>query len=217
MPMIERIPGPFASLYEKATRMVIDSYYAEVADEIAPHLNGGILLDLGTGPGYLPIEILKRCPTARIDGIDLCHKLIKMARRNAAKAGVSDRVRFEVGNASRLRFQNESYDMVISTGMLHALKDPIKVFRECFRVLKQGGEAWIYDPAQVSNRRDANAWKDTFNVYEKIMYRVFRLYTRINASHTYDREQIAALIARTDFTDYRIEGEGNEIRVKLRK
>ena len=60
MVRIERIPGVLASAYEKGTRMVIDSYYAHIAEEIVTHLPSGKILDLGTGPGYLPIEIAKR-------------------------------------------------------------------------------------------------------------------------------------------------------------
>jgi ubiquinone/menaquinone biosynthesis C-methylase UbiE len=107
--------------------------------------------------------------------------------------------------------------MVISTGMLHMLKEPIKVLRECYRVLKLGGEAWIYDPAQISNKIDKHAWKASFTVYEKVMYRVYRLYTLINPSHTYNREQMDAMLAETAFIEYQIEEEGKEIRVKLRK
>jgi ubiquinone/menaquinone biosynthesis C-methylase UbiE len=118
---IERIPGPLAYSYEKATRMVIETYYSEVADELVSNLKDGIILDLGTGPGYLPIEIAKRSPLIRIIGIDLSRKLILMARRNALKAGLSDRLDFRVGNASKLQFEDASFDMVLSTGMLHSL------------------------------------------------------------------------------------------------
>jgi ubiquinone/menaquinone biosynthesis C-methylase UbiE len=118
---IERIPGPLAYSYEKATRMVIETYYIEVADELVSNLKDGIILDLGTGPGYLPIEIAKRSPLIRIIGIDLSRKLILMARRNALKAGLSDRLDFRVGNASKLQFEDASFDMVLSTGMLHSL------------------------------------------------------------------------------------------------
>ncbi|MCD4717170.1 MAG: class I SAM-dependent methyltransferase, partial [Desulfobacterales bacterium] len=73
--VIERIPGPFASLYEKATRMVIASYYGQVAEEIVAFLKAGTILDLGTGPGYLPIEIVKMSQSIRVIGIDLTRKL----------------------------------------------------------------------------------------------------------------------------------------------
>jgi len=41
--------------------------------------------------------------------------------------------------------------MVISTGMLHSLKDPVKVFREIHRLLKMDATAWILDPASVAS------------------------------------------------------------------
>ena len=133
---IERIPGVLASAYEKATRQVIESYYRDVAYEIVSHLSGGTILDIGTGPGYLPIEIAKRASEVRIVGIDLSRKLIEMARSSAAEAGLSDRLRFQIGNAGRLDFEDSTFDMIISTGMLHSLKDPVKVLQEIYRVLK---------------------------------------------------------------------------------
>ena len=128
---VERIPGPFITLYEKAARMAIDTYYVPVAEEVVASLKGGHILDLGIGPGYLPIEIAKRSPHITVHGIDLSRGLIEKARLNASKAGVSRQLHFEVGNASRLKFDDGSFDMVISTGMFHTLKDPIKVLKEC--------------------------------------------------------------------------------------
>ncbi len=75
--LIERIPGPLAPMYEKAARMVIKSYYSQVAEEVVSNLKAGTILDLGSGPGYLPIEIVKRSPSIKVDGIDLSSKLIK--------------------------------------------------------------------------------------------------------------------------------------------
>jgi ubiquinone/menaquinone biosynthesis C-methylase UbiE len=215
--LIERIPAPLASLYEKATRLVIESYYSGVAEEIVSSFKRGTLLDLGTGPGYLPIEIVKRSPSIRCDGIDLSRRLVKMARGNARKAGVADRLNFEVGNAANLRFEDESYDMVISTGMLHMLRDPVKVLMECYRVLRPGGEAWIYDPACVSSQMDKEKWKASLNTIEKLSYVLFKLYLRISPPHTYVREQVEEMIAATEFEEYDIEEEDKEIKVRLRK
>jgi ubiquinone/menaquinone biosynthesis C-methylase UbiE len=214
---IERIPGPMASVYEKATRMVIESYYSQVAGEIVSRLEAGVILDLGTGPGYLPIEIVRRSPSIKVDGIDLTRKFIKMARENAARAGVADKLHFEVGNAAKLQFEDSSYDMVISTGMLHMLKDPIKVLRECYRVLRIGGEAWIYDPAQVSSQIDIRRWKASLTFGERFLYGLFTLLRPFNPLHTYNREQVVEMIAATNFKEYWIEEGDNEIKIKLRK
>lgn len=214
---IERIPGPLASLYEKASRLAIKSYYSQVAEEILCTLHQGLLLDLGTGPGYLPIELAKRAPALRIIGIDLSRPLIRMARANALRAGCAARLHFEVGNAANLRFRSEFFDGVVSTGMLHALRDPASVLRECWRVLKPGHEAWIYDPARVSSQVDAAEWKASLNSFERRMYRFLPFFAQVNPPYPYTREQVKEWIGRTRFTQYEIEEQGSEFKIRLRK
>lgn len=214
---IERIPGPLASLYEKATRLVIKSYYTRVAEEILSAFNKGLFLDLGTGPGYLPLEMVKRSPELRIIGVDLSRALVRMARANALRTGCAGRVHFEVGNAANLRFRSESFDWVVSTGMLHVLRDPASVLRECWRVLKPGQEAWIYDPARVSSQVNVAEWKASLNSFERHMYRFLPLFARLNPPRSYTREQVEEWVGRTSFKNYSIEEHGEEIKIRLRK
>ncbi len=214
---IERIPGVLASAYEKGTRMVIDSYYSHVAEEIVAHLPGGTILDIGTGPGYLPIEIAKKSSDVRIIGVDLNRKLIDMARSNAARACQSDRLQFKLGNAGRIEFEDSVFDMVISTGMLHSLKAPVKVIQEMYRVLKPGGEAWIFDPARVSSGVDRKKWKASLNLRERFFLRLFQLSGLHRPIKICSREEAIALIEKTDFQNYRIDAHDNEIRIKLKK
>lgn len=214
---IERIPGVLASSYEKATRMVTGQYYGPVAEEIVSVFKSGLILDLGTGPGYLPIEIVKRVPDINIMGVDLSRKLIQMAQANAAKAGLSDQLRFEVGNSARLHFDNESFDMVISTGMLHSLKDPVAVLKEIYRVLKNGAEAWIYDPANVTPYIDKRKWKASLSIRERSFLWFFKLLGLHNPIAAYTREQVIPMIEATNFESFEIDERKNEIRIKLRK
>ena len=214
---IERIPCVLASSYEKATRMVIHSYYSQVAEEISANLSGGIILDIGTGPGYLPIEIAKRSSKVRIIGIDLSRKLVEIARSNAVKAGLSDRLKFQHGNAGRLGFEDSAFDMVISTGMLHSLREPVKVIQEIYRVLKAGKEAWIFDPAKVASQVDRQKWKASLNLRERFFLWLFGLFGLHKPIKTYTREQAIAFIKKTDFKNYQIDALDDEIRIKLHK
>ena len=214
---IERIPGVLATAYEKATRMVIESYYRPVAAEIVAHLNEGTILDLGSGPGYLPIEIAKRSPAIKIIGVDLSRKLVEIARSNAAAAGLTDRLTFQAGNAGRLEFTDSSFDMVISTGMLHALKEPVAVLQEIHRVLKAGREAWIFDPAKVASQVDREKWKASLTLRERFFLRMFKLLGLHKPIETYTRQQAIALISQTDFQKYWIDEKDKEIKIKLKK
>ena len=214
---IERIPGVLASSYEKATRMVIESYYSQVADEIFSGFKKGLILDLGTGPGYLPIEIVRRGPDIKIVGVDLSRKLIRMAQANAAKAGFSHQLNFEVGDCAGLHFGNAFFDMVISTGMLHSLKNPVVVLKEIYRVLKKGGEAWIYDPANVTTYIDIRKWKASLNIRERSFLWFFKLLGLHKPIATYTRKQVIPMIEATEFASCDIKEKDNEIRIKLRK
>ena len=214
---MERIPGLFVSIYDKACRLVIERYYRRIAEEILLEFREGRLLDLGTGPGYLPFEIAKKAPSVTVVGIDLSRPFIRIARKKARLAGLEHRVRFEVGNATKLRFEDESFDRVISTGMLHMLRDPDKMFLECRRVLKPGGQAWIYDPARVSSQIDKRRWKASFTLLERWTYPLLALYARMNPPHVYTREQLVSMIEAASFENYEMEEDAGEWRIRLRK
>lgn len=214
---VERIPGPFATLYEKAAVTALGTYYAPLAEEVVSGLGAGRILDLGTGPGYLPIEIVKRSAEIRVDGIDLSRRLIEIAISNASRAGLARQLHFEVGDASGLRFENGTYDLVISTGMFHSLKDPVRVLKECRRVLKRGGQAWIYDPAQAASLIDARRWKASFTAWERLMYLLFVPFAKINPGRSYNREEIGVMIDAAGFSKYEIQEQGDELKIKLQK
>ncbi|MDJ0815630.1 MAG: class I SAM-dependent methyltransferase [Desulfobacterales bacterium] len=214
---IERIPGPLASAYEKATRLAIDIYYSKVAAEIVSEFEKGRILDLGTGPGYLPIEIVKRAEKVKITGIDLSRRLIRMARQNALKAGFADNLEFLVGNSASLRFDDASFDMVLSTGMLHSLKNPVKVFEEIYRVLRNGGQAWIYDPAKIALCIDRNKWRASLTKRERFYLWIYTSIRLLRPIKTYQRDQVVEMIRDIDFEIISIDEVTDEIRIRLRK
>jgi hypothetical protein len=53
----ERIPWFGAALYDHIARTAVATYYAEVAKRVIANIRDGLVLDIGTGPGYLPIKI----------------------------------------------------------------------------------------------------------------------------------------------------------------
>jgi len=212
-----RIPGFVASVYNKAAMMVTGSYYSQVADEIVLELKSGTILDLGTGRGYLPIEIVKRAPDLKVDGVDLTRKFIKIAQENSIRAGFADKLHFEVMDAAKLRVEDNFYDMVFSSGVIHALSSQrvAKVVKECYRVLKPGGRLWIFDPARVHSEIDRKAWWASLNSREKFL---LKFYTSLpSQTHYYSKEEITQIMADTDFDIYCVEEGDKEIKVKLRK
>ncbi|WP_162564331.1 MULTISPECIES: class I SAM-dependent methyltransferase [Microbacterium] len=103
--------------------------WLEQLPDIASRLeNGGVILDAGCGTGWSTVALARRFPLAQVIGVDLDGASIEEARRNAASAGVLDRVRFaraDVGDQARLRaVVDQPADLVTVFLALHDMSDP---------------------------------------------------------------------------------------------
>ncbi|MGH3735540.1 MAG: class I SAM-dependent methyltransferase [Micromonosporaceae bacterium] len=106
---------------------------------------GARVLDVGTGPGRVPLAIAAQAPGPRVEGIDLSEEMIEYARQLATDAGVQDRVDFTVADVADLSYPDDSFDLVISTLSQHHWADREAGVRELLRVTRPTGRIWIYD------------------------------------------------------------------------
>jgi ubiquinone/menaquinone biosynthesis C-methylase UbiE len=156
--MPEKIPWPFTRLYDRYPNRIFAKWFKQIAADIEDRGISGTILDIGTGPGRLPIETAKKIKNVKLFGIDLSEDMIKLARRNADREGVGGRIEFRVGSAYDSGFENNSVDLVVCTGVLHHLSQPLTAFNEIYRILKRGGEAWLFDGRKDATRAE---FKDT--------------------------------------------------------
>jgi ubiquinone/menaquinone biosynthesis C-methylase UbiE len=210
----ERIPSFAARLYDQIARGAIETYYKEVAELVTAHTSQGSVLDVGTGPGYLPIEIAKRAPQITVVGIDSSKALVRIAQENANREGLSDRVRFVKCDANKLTFPDDSYDLVISTGSLHAWKNPDLVINECFRVLKAGCEAWLLDPAQIITPEAQQLLGRGLKAVDRLANWWGSFTSKLTPPYTV--REIEEIILRTKFEKGTV-AEGKWLTVKLKK
>jgi ubiquinone/menaquinone biosynthesis C-methylase UbiE len=90
-------------------------------------------LDVGTGTGGAAFAIARRFPAADVIGVDIAERMLEQAREKVTD-DLRERVRFEVADASRLPFDDESFDLV-------GLSNMIPFFDELGRVVAPGG--WL--------------------------------------------------------------------------
>jgi ubiquinone/menaquinone biosynthesis C-methylase UbiE len=122
----EAIPYPFSRLYARlAGSRIFGDFYRIVA-------------------GQVPILIASASPMLQVTGVDLSADMVKLAGEEAKRLGLTN-VEFRQGNASELPFKDAEFDLVLSTLSFHHWKRPEKGLDEVYRVLREGGEAWIYD------------------------------------------------------------------------
>jgi ubiquinone/menaquinone biosynthesis C-methylase UbiE len=176
----QAIPAPAAIVYDWLPARILKKPENKIADAIVKKIAGGVIVDLGSGTGYLSIEIAKRAPGTRVYGIDLSRQMVKIAKRHAM--GIEN-VQFEFGDVADLTFENDSVDFIVSTGSLHHWKRPAKVFDECYRVLKNGKEAWIYDPCCDALRYEVGKAKKEYGFVQ------YQIMTKITQLHGFTRQE----------------------------
>lgn len=108
-------------------------------------VRSGQALDVGTGPGQIPIKLALKLPQLHIVGIDLSEAMLAKARNGAATAGLDSQVRFETGDARRLPFPDQQFDLVMCNSLLHHASDPLATLNELARVMHRQGALLLRD------------------------------------------------------------------------
>jgi len=142
---VEAVPFPGTRLYSFLASRQLRPLYVAIAEQIAAADGFARILDLGTGPGYLPIEIATRNPDVSVIGVDMSPDMVRMAHANALASGVGKSVEFRTGDPISIPYPGRYFDLVVSVNVLHHWSDPIAVFEEVYYALVPGGQFWVYD------------------------------------------------------------------------
>ena len=124
---------------------------------------GERVLDLGSGAGTDSLIAAQMVgEQGRVTGIDMTPEMLSKARAAAAEMGAVN-VDFVESEAERLPFPDDSFDVVISNGVIDLIPDKDAVFAELSRVLVPGGRIQIADvtiqnPVSAEGRRNIDLW-----------------------------------------------------------
>jgi len=105
----------------------------------------GRALDLGCGPGDITFRVATALPQLAIDAVDGAEEMLALARDDAAKRGLSARVRF-----ARVYLPDDAppardYALVYSNSLLHHLRDPAALWESAKRYGGRGARVFVGD------------------------------------------------------------------------
>ena len=108
---------------------------------------GGKVLDVGTGPGFVAIEVARLlCGIGcEVVGMDLSSAMLAQAAENAAREGLNGMLTWREGDAKAMPFGDGEFDLIVCNDSLHHWEDPLPVFDEIERVLKDDAKCIVHD------------------------------------------------------------------------
>jgi arsenite methyltransferase len=151
--LLARVPDPAAESFAGVANPF-------VLGELNP---GERVLDVGSGAGTDSLVAAQMVGAeGGVTGIDMTPEMLAKAQAAAAEMG-AENVAFMAGEAEQLPFEDESFDVVISNGVIDLIPDKDAVYGEIFRVLAPGGRVQIADvtiqnPVSDEGKRNIDLW-----------------------------------------------------------
>lgn len=139
-------------LYRGVAAFYNNAYRAQLVQNWLPALNGVVeklkagakVADVGCGHGPSTVIMAEAFPNSFFHGFDIHEESVATARENAHRAGVDDRVRFDVAGAKN--YPVDGYDLVTFFDCLHDMGDPVGAARHARNALADDGSVMLVEP-----------------------------------------------------------------------
>jgi ubiquinone/menaquinone biosynthesis C-methylase UbiE len=172
---------------------------------------GGKVLDVGTGPGFVAIEVarLLQGTGCQVIGLDLSDVMLALAAGNARREGLEGMISWRWGDAKAMPFDDGEFDLVVCNDSLHHWEDPLPVFDEIARVLKDSGQFLVHDSRRLSR------WAPRLVSWAigMIIPRDFRVHYWNSINSSYTPEELNTILKDSRLRGWRVEEDFMDLTV----
>jgi ubiquinone/menaquinone biosynthesis C-methylase UbiE len=193
-----------ASMYDRFLDVEpINTRLKEIASAVLSKNEEGPLLDIGTGPGRLLLEINQLNPDIELYGLDISASMIDVAR-NILK---NIPVKLQVGSIKQTNYDSNFFSIITCSGSFYLWDYPIESIEEIYRILKNGQSAYLFEAYKdINNSEFRVALKNNLRQLNWIRRIFGPLAIQESIKKSYSIEEITKILEKTNFADsFRIE------------
>jgi 2-polyprenyl-3-methyl-5-hydroxy-6-metoxy-1,4-benzoquinol methylase len=180
-----------ALVYARADFEQENQGFVDLFCEHFPEFTEGHIVDLGCGPGDIPVRLVQALPSCRITGVDASGPMIALAVETVKEASLADRIAFRCE-----RFQTmslvEPFDASVSNSLLHHVPNPLQFWYRLRQLVNPGSPVLVMDLLRPDSSEEAQAIVDRYAAKEPEMLRR-DFYHSLLAAFTED--EVAAQLA----------------------
>lgn len=158
-----------AEAYARADFAEVNQAFAERLAELAGDRQGVHALDLGTGPGDIPIRVLRLRPDWHITGLDASKAMLDWAAQAVDDEDLSRSIGLVLGDAKCLPLRSQAFDVVFSNSILHHITAAAPFWREVKRVAAPGAVILVRDLARPADKATARRIVEQYSGQESAL------------------------------------------------
>ena len=182
------LPGFAARLYNNLSKTkAIEQQHREIAHDLVSRVESGRILDVGTGPGRLLLEIHHLNPNIALFGLDISEAMVQLAQKNLA--GVYAELR--QGNIQQTDYDDNFFDSMTCTGSFYLWDNPEACLAKVFRILKEDRPAYFFETYKDVDRAEVQAALRTNLKGERLLRRLITpIFLKRQLKMTYQTSEI---------------------------
>jgi len=151
-----------AKAYAEADFSEVNQHFLDALLELVGPLEEARAVDLGTGPGDIPIRIIRARPKWRVVAVEASAPMLNFAKKAAADAGITDAIHWMQADAKDTGLPSSSFDVVFSNSILHHITQTQVFWEEVKRLAKRGAYVLLRDLARPATEDDAHRIVETY-------------------------------------------------------
>jgi len=197
---VTRMFDKIAPYYDNLNRILslgIDVIWRRRAISLLKKTVPKTILDIATGTADLAIEAARVLQPDTIIGMDISPNMLKIGDEKILKKGLSDIIKLELGDSENLKYDSDSFDVVMAAFGVRNFENLEKGLAEMYRVLKSGGTIMVLEFSKPRHF----PLKQGFNIYFKYILPVIgKVRSKDEKAYKYLYESVQVFPDYDDFT-----------------